>query len=162
MRQSILTFIVAVSVVLSVALPGTAYASAPNNFCEGKAEQTVVKTYSRGSLVTPLRCGKASYGFDHMVGYGRWNDQYDSQIAETIARGEESRDKTIYATFGPGCKELFRVIVNQGPTRGNEFRPQGVITAYYTTKTQAIMKPNSTANDVGDCPIIEGIAEPGR
>jgi hypothetical protein len=138
-----------------------ALAGAPPGSCQGKSEESVVKAYTRGILAIPLRCGTLTYGFTHIVDRGRWNDVFDSDIALTIARGEENGDGSIYAWFDDRCVEQFRVVVNQGPIGGSGFRPQGVITAYARTYPTTIAyrtaygRPDSasTAATRTDCPI---------
>lgn len=122
-----IAFLVAVGLVLG---PGQALASAPAGTCQAKSETSVVRVYNRGGKAIPLRCGTLTYGFNHIVARGRWGDLFDSDIALTIARGEESTDGTVYAWFDDRCVETFRVIVNPGPIGRSGFRPQGVITAY--------------------------------
>ena len=114
-----------------------------------------MRVYQRGPTSIPLRCGTATYGFNHVL--QRWNDAYDSQIALTIARGEVTPDGSRYSLFTPKCKELFRVIVNQGPIGKAGFRPQGIITAYATDdlRTSAALTPSAT--DIDRCPLYQGI-----
>lgn len=122
--------------VLSVALMAacialtftpSASAAAPPNFCDGKSEGAVVRTYNRGSVAIPLRCGTATYGFRHVVQRGRWSDSFDSRVAQTIARGTVNGAGTIDAEFDDRCVERFRVVVNQGAIGGNGFRPQASV-----------------------------------
>lgn len=118
--------------------------------------------YMRGAAAIPLRCGTATYGFNHLVQKGRWNAAFDSQIAQTISRGEESADRTIYATFNNTCVELFRAVVNPGAIGGTGFAPQGIITAYYRTYPTTAAAPDSTqaSRERTDCPIIIPVNEP--
>lgn len=139
---------------------GPAYGAVPSNVCLGKSEEYVVKAYSRGALVLPLRCGTAFYGFTHMR--PRWNDGYDGQIAQAIARGEVSADGRIYAVFGERCHELFRVVVNPGRIGKAGFSPQGIITAYVPGRVQTTNVPLGRTTVPGRCPIIEEIAPAGQ
>ena len=109
---------------------GQALAGPPAGTCQAKSETSVVRIYNRGSIAIPLRCGTLTYGFNHIVARGRWGDLFDSDIALTISRGEQSTDRTVYAWFDDRCVETFRVLVNPGPIGRSGFRPQGVITAY--------------------------------
>jgi hypothetical protein len=111
-----------------------ASASVPTTYCGGRSYTYVVKNYNRGAASLPLRCGTSTWGFNHVT--ARWNGSFDANIALTISRGEEVSDRqedggsAIYALFDDRCRELFRVIYNGDAYRGNDVRPQGVITAY--------------------------------
>ncbi|MGH3769272.1 MAG: hypothetical protein ACRDTX_29685 [Pseudonocardiaceae bacterium] len=124
--------IVLVSIPFATAV--NAAASVPKNYCNGRSYTHVVKNYTRGAATLPLRCGTSTWGFSHIT--ARWNAPFDSNIALTISRGEEVNDlqgdggSAIYALFNDRCEELFRVIYNGGAYRGNDVRPQGIITAY--------------------------------
>lgn len=147
---------------------GQALASAPVYSCQAKSEASVVAVYSRNTLAIPLRCGTLNYGFNHLVARGRWSDVFDSDIALTIARGEQSADGTVYAWFDDNCTETFRVIVNPGPIGGSGFRPQGVITAYEVSSPITVAYrtdyggqrsiPEGTART--DCPIVIPVNDP--
>lgn len=160
-RACISVALVALSIVSTIAFSGTASASVPPTFCNGKSEESVVVNYRRGSLVLPLRCGTQTYGFRHVVARGRWNADFDSRIAEAIARGQQSKDKTIYSIFNADCLELFRVVVNPGPIGRDGFRPQGVITAYplnYPNTTS--LRSEGKAQASRECPVFVPINEP--
>lgn len=122
---------------LLFATAANASASVPTTYCGGRSYTHVVKSYSRGAVSLPLRCGTATWGFTHIT--ARWNSSFDANIALTISRGEEVTDRqgdggsAIYALFDGRCRELFRVIYNGGAYRGNDVRPQGIITAYDTS-----------------------------
>lgn len=62
-RACISVALVALSIVSTIAFSGTASASVPATFCNGKSEESVVVNYRRDSLVLPLRCGTQTYGF---------------------------------------------------------------------------------------------------
>ncbi|OLT14472.1 hypothetical protein BJF78_19185 [Pseudonocardia sp. CNS-139] len=97
-----------------------------------------------------------------MVFRGRWNQAYDAQIALAIARGTESRDRTVYATFDENCNELFRVLVNPRAYRGDQFSPQGVITAYPITPAMVGIGHEWRTESAGrQCPIVEPVNAPG-
>jgi hypothetical protein len=165
LRVTMLAVLSALVTSVTLAAPASAgtadvvAASVPTSYCNGKAESLVVKNYKRAADTIPLRCGTPTYGFVHLVTRGRWNAAFDSQIAQTIARGEVSADRTIYATFDARCHELFRVVVNPGPIGGNGFRPQGIITAYHISPIRPTAQVLAAPAD-GQCPIIEPIADP--
>jgi hypothetical protein len=125
-------------ILVSLFFATDVYASAdvPTTYCGGRSYTYVVKSYTRGAAALPLRCGTLTWGFTHIK--ARWNPTFDANIALTISRGEEVTDwqgdggSAIYALFDDRCRELFRVIYNGGAYRGNDVRPQGVITAYET------------------------------
>ncbi|GAA4544412.1 hypothetical protein GCM10023175_22550 [Pseudonocardia xishanensis] len=152
----------AVALCLSATFSPAASAAVPANFCDGKSEETVVRTYSRGSLAIPLRCGTNTYGFRHVVQKGRWNDAFDSRIANTIARGTVNAAGTIYGEMTDRCVNTFRVVVNQGAIGGSGFRPQGVITAYEVTypNTASVRPEGVVPAQRTDCLIYEPVAEP--
>jgi len=133
-------------------------ASVPKTYCKKRSYKSVVRKYARGSARLPLRCGTASWGFNHVT--HRWNTAYDKMIALTIARGERVKDlqqdggTAIYALFNKKCTELFRVIYNGGALHGNGIRPQGIITAYYRVPGNA-RRPGGGYRT--DCPVYQDI-----
>lgn len=146
---------------LGVAAP-TAGASVPVTWCHGKSYKTTVKTYIRGTGRYPLRCGMPSWGFVHIT--HRWNAAFDAKIALTIARGEDVSDhqgdggSNIFALFNGKCVELFRVIYNGSAYRGDDVRPQGIITAY--DKSIAVVSAQTDRSEPRyrtDCPLTQEI-----
>jgi len=148
------------------AIASTSTASVSTTFCNNHAYTYVVKKYSRGSARLPLRCGLSTWGFRHLT--HRWNSAFDSAIALTISRGENVADfqqdggSRIYALFDNHCTELFRVIYNGGAYRGNDVRPQGIISAYRNIITAAVDR-SATSDETGapsyrtDCPVYQNI-----
>ncbi|MBV8542604.1 MAG: hypothetical protein JO063_09695 [Pseudonocardiales bacterium] len=147
-----------------------ASASVPTTYCGGRSYTYIVKNYARGAVALPLRCGTSTWGFTHIT--TRWNETFDANIALTISRGEEVTDRqddggsAIYALFNDNCRELFRVIYNGGAYRGNDVRPQGIITAYDKSITPvSYATPDSAASNVTaasssyrtNCAVIQNI-----
>lgn len=99
----------------------------------------------------------------------RYNSTFDSYIALTFSRGEVVTDyqqdggSQIYALFDDSCKELFRVIYNAGAYLGSGVRPQGLITAYYSSgptpaRPRTIRTEPSSVNGPyyrTDCPVYQ-------
>lgn len=171
MRRSVFSFLLLLALPLSalVVTVSPAQASVSKSYCHKRSYTHVVKKYARGSARLPLRCGTTTWGFKHIT--HRWNAAFDASIALTIARGEAVNDvqgdggSKIYALFDNRCNELFRVIYNGGAYRGKGVRPQGIITAYYTTITTAKSPrvvesgPHTVAATRyrTDCPVYQNI-----
>ncbi len=166
-KSRIAAFSAAAVVALSslVVTEGTAQASIPTSYCNGKSYVSVVNTYHRGNSAYPLRCGNSRWGFLHVT--ARWNPSFEYYIALTISRGETATDyqqdggSQIFALFDNSCNELFRVIYNGGAYNGNGVRPQGIITAYYISHGGPVAVRQSvgavTPNYGTTCPIIQNI-----
>lgn len=170
MRRKAARMVSVVGVLLAL-LAGdlsSASASVPTNYCDPHSYTYVVKNYTRGNFVLPLRCGIAAsnWGFRHLVDRGRWDPTFDSYIALTFSRGEYVHDlqndggDNIFALFDDGCNELFRIIYNSRAYNGNGVSPQGIITAYYRTYPPTLgsyrMHP-ANADYRTDCPVIQNI-----
>jgi hypothetical protein len=140
LRAALLTVLMIACVGL---LAAPAQAATPNTvsstYCSGKSQNTVVKNYTRGSRTYTLRCGTSTWGFVHVVGYGRWNAAYDTEIALTVAQGDLTSGTAdtsgVYTYYADGAcsSPTFTVVFNQGALNGNGIRPQGIITAYWNT-----------------------------
>ena len=94
----------------------------------------VMRNYSRNGVVLPLRCGTFTWGYNHLVGSGRWSSSFDSMIANAVSRGGKVSGENIYRLVVPTGTHsftIFRVVYNPGAYNGNDVSPQGIVTAYW-------------------------------
>lgn len=107
-----------------------------SNPCAGKSQASVVRTYYHQVSYIPLRCGTATWGYNHLVA----SHDYDpSMIQLTLAQGTQV-SPGVYQYSKPQCPPfIYRVVFNGGALNGNStIAPQGIITAYQVTTSAAV------------------------
>lgn len=98
---------------------------------------SVFRTYrDKDGTYIPLRVGTSSWGYTHIKDKGRWNSSFDASIKNTLRYGTRVSDggrayhwwKVV--SVNPDCTPKYmRVAVEFGS------KTQGVITAYYTSRS---------------------------
>jgi hypothetical protein len=112
---------------------GSAPAARAASLCAGKSENYIVRKFSRGKEVFPLRCGTTTWGYIHIL--FREHGYNPSLIALTLARGSLPQPKDQVYVYQISAKNAcpivtYRVVFNQAQLGGTGVGPQGIITAY--------------------------------
>jgi hypothetical protein len=126
----------AATTTTTAATSTTVQPAASSNPCAGKSQATIVRTYYHQVSYIPLRCGTATWGYNHLVA----SHDYDpSMIQLTLAQGVQT-SPGVYQYTVPQCPPLvYRVVYNGGALNGNSnIAPQGIITAYEVTPSAAV------------------------
>ncbi|MEH6372741.1 hypothetical protein V7793_00020 [Streptomyces sp. KLMMK] len=109
--------------------------STASNPCKRQNYRKVVYTFYRGPERVLLRCGTDSWGYNHIVGHGRWSKSFKNKIEDTLFKGVQTSTGVYHRYPKPtGCHrpiKNFKVVFNQGPYSGDHgsTSPQGIITA---------------------------------
>lgn len=106
------------------------------NKCTNRHYSKVAYNFNRGPSKIPLRCGKGTWGYNHIVARGRWSSSFKTKISDTLWKGYTTSPGVVYRYKpGTGCspnpRKNFKVVYNTGPLGGRPggLTPQGIITA---------------------------------